>query len=113
MIDMMMLIGERVPDVHGNVIPASVRQGSMVIENPKGKDQWMTLVVSWQRRHGSRARGSLKGWRIVSVSPRRPSDICEAIDTNLEYPYFAPKIHFPQQIKLNSLISKFRVDPGY
>ena len=46
MIDMMMLIGEKRPDVHGNVIPASVQQGSMVIENPKGKDQWMTLVVS-------------------------------------------------------------------
>jgi hypothetical protein len=46
MIDMMMLIGEKQPDVHGNVIPPGVQQGSVVIENPKGKEQWMTLVVS-------------------------------------------------------------------
>ncbi len=46
MIDMMMLIGEKRPDVHGNVIPPTVQQGSVVFESAKGNAQWMTLVVS-------------------------------------------------------------------
>src|SRR5579863_6850814 len=46
MIDMMMLIGEKRPDVHGNVIPPGVQQGSVVFESAKGVAQWMTLVVS-------------------------------------------------------------------
>jgi len=42
----MMLIGERRLDVHGNVIPPTIQQGSIVFESAKGKAQWMTLVVS-------------------------------------------------------------------
>ncbi|HEV2248225.1 MAG TPA: hypothetical protein VGW37_16375 [Terriglobia bacterium] len=34
MIDMMMLIGERVPDVHGKVIPPSAQQDSLVFGSP-------------------------------------------------------------------------------
>ncbi len=46
MIDMMMLIGSQRPDANGNVIPASVQQGSAVFSSAKGEAEWMTLVVS-------------------------------------------------------------------
>lgn len=46
MIDMVMLIETGQPDPNGNVIPATVHQGSVVFESAKGKGQWMTLVVS-------------------------------------------------------------------
>lgn len=35
MIDIMMLIGEKRPDVHGKVIPPSVQHGSLVFGSPE------------------------------------------------------------------------------
>ncbi len=46
MIDMAVLIEMKEPDAVGNVIPASVQQGSAVFASAKGKAEWMTLVVS-------------------------------------------------------------------
>ena len=69
MIDMMMLIGERVPDVHGNVIPPGVQQGSVVFENAKGVAQWMTLVVSSGEHHERWDSQLLPRWEPMHPLP--------------------------------------------
>ncbi len=45
-IDIGMLIAMRQPDQDGNLIPAYVQEGGVVFSNPKGKAEWMSLVVS-------------------------------------------------------------------